>query len=104
MGKWLKLEQSNFLISTDELILSKISRSYEKVDFCVFYRKLCVIQSRKETSRRRQISMIVLRSCEREGEMRGEREVHTAAMGGKMKDIEPYQIIKQWLKKDQSMA
>ena len=48
--------------------------------------------------------MIVLRSCEREREMRGEREVHTAAMGGKMKDIEPYQIIKQWLKKDQSMA
>lgn len=35
-GKWLKLQQKNFLISTDECILSKISRSCKKVDFLCF--------------------------------------------------------------------
>lgn len=39
-GKWVKLEQSNFLISTNEHILSKISRFCEKVDFLCFLQEI----------------------------------------------------------------
>ena len=44
-GKWLKLEQSHFLINTDECMLSKTSRSNEKADFLW-----------KETNRRKYVN------------------------------------------------
>lgn len=73
-GKWLKLEQSHFLINTDECMLSKTSRSYEKADFLW-----------KETSRRKYINNSTdiimtekrktLYVCVCETEKRGKKEI-----------------------------
>lgn len=90
-GKWLKSEQSHFLINTDECMLSKTSRSDEKADFLW-----------KETNRRKYVNNstdIIMTEkrktlCVTERERRGVGRKYRKYDRSRIKSTELYYILK----------